>query len=141
MHEQNALSINSVLFCPEACLFSSLSVFSLSPGLHALHAEDETPGEVKRGAGMEFCSIYHPEIFLLERHTLFSLSPYSLHCSSLCLSPPSHFSSLCDMWSFHFIPGWLSSALKHCCCPPIPSCSIAGSIELHRPIRICSWWL
>lgn len=93
MYKQTALSINSVLFCPEARLFSSL--FSLSPGLHALHAEDETPGEVKRGAGMEFCSIYHPEIFLLERHTLFSLSPYSLHCFSLCPSPPSHFSSLC----------------------------------------------
>lgn len=112
----------------------SSALFSLSPGLHALHAEDETPGEVKRGAGMEFCSIYHPEIFLLERHTLFSLSLYSLHCSSLCPCSPSHFSSLCDMWSFHFIPGWLSSALKHCCCPPIPSCSIAGSTGLHRPV-------
>lgn len=62
MHEQNMPPINSVWLCPEACLFSSL--FSLSPGLHALHAEDETPGEVKRGAGMEFCSIYPPEIFL-----------------------------------------------------------------------------
>ena len=141
MHEQNVLSISSVLFCPEACLSSSFPLFSLSPGLHALHAEDETPGEVKRGAGMEFCSIYHPEIFLLERHTLFSLSPYSLHCFSLCPSPSSHFSSLCDMWSFHFIPGWLSSALKHCCCPPIVSGSIAGSIELYWPIQICSWKL
>lgn len=140
MHVQNVLSFNSVLFVPKL-VSSAFSLFSLSPGLHALHAEDETPGEVKRGAGMEFCSIYHPEIFLLERHTLFSLSPYSLHCFSLCLSHPFHFSSLCDMWSFHFIPRWLSSALKHCCCPPIPSRSIAGSIELHRPLRIFSCWL
>ena len=135
MHEQNVLSINSVLCCPEACLLSSLSLshslFSLSPGLHALHAEDETPGEVKRGAGMEFCSIYPPEIFLLERHTLFSLSLLT-PCS------PSHFSSLCDMWSFHFIPGWLSSASKHWCCPHILSCSIASGVGLHRLIQICS---
>lgn len=102
-------------------------------------------GEVKRGAGMEFCSIYHPEIFLLERHTLFSLSlphppslPRSWRRFLLCLSPPSHFSSLLDMRSSHFIPGWLSSALKHCYCPPIPSCSIAAGIELHWPVEICS---
>lgn len=63
------------LLVPKARLFSSVSLcFSVSPGRHALHAGDETPGEVKRGAGMEFCSIYHPEIFLLERHTLFSPS-------------------------------------------------------------------
>lgn len=131
MHKQHVLSTHSVLFSPEACLFNSPPLFSLSPGLHTLHAQDETPGEVKRGAGMEFCSIYHPEIFLLERHTLFSLSPHFLRGFLLPLT-----SHLCDMWSFHFIPGWLSSALKICCCPPIPSRSIAGCIELHRPIQI-----
>lgn len=30
------------------------------------------------------------------------------------------------MWSFHFIPTWLSAALKHRCRPPVPSCSICS---------------
>lgn len=114
-------------------LFNSPFLFSLSPGLHALHAQDETPEEVKRRAGIEFCSIYHSEIFLLERHTLFFLAVLFLTPCPLPLT--SHF---CDMWSFHFILGWLSSTLNICCCPPISFCSIAGSIELHRPIQICS---
>jgi len=94
-------------------------------------------GEVKRGAGMEFCSIYHPEIFLLERHTLFSLS---LSLSQPPLSYSAHFSSLRDMRSSHFIPGWLSSALKHCCCPRSPCCSTAAGIERQRPMGIGSCW-
>lgn len=66
-------------------------MFSVSPGHYALHAEDETPGEVKRGAGMEFCSIYQPEIFLLEGHTVFSL------CEKTCCLLPltSHFCGTC----------------------------------------------
>lgn len=79
-------------------LVSPAPLFSLSPGLHALHAEDETPGEVKRGAGMEFCSIYRPEIFLLERHTLFSLSLFTLRTvshSARSLPLTSHLSVTC----------------------------------------------
>lgn len=105
------------------------------------YIQDEALSEVKRRAGIEFCSIYHPEIFLLEWHTPLSLSRSALSAVSHFACPLPLTSHFCDMWSFHFIPGWLNSALKICCCPPISFCSVAGSIELHRPTQMCSWWI
>lgn len=47
-------------------------------------------GETGRGggAGMEFCSIYPPEIFRSVRHTLFSLNPHCLFLTPV--HPTSH---------------------------------------------------
>lgn len=64
--------------------------------------------------------------------TLCFLCPHPPLGSSLLLSISS-FSSLCDMWSFHFIPVWLSRALKYCSSLSIISCSIAGSLCSSAP--------
>lgn len=82
---------------------------------------------------------FTPLKYSSKNDTLCFLSLPTLCSVSHGLSSPSHFSSLCDMWSFHFIPGWLSGALKHWCCPPIPSCSIAGGtgfIDLYRSVPV-----
>lgn len=134
--ERIASAFNWAVFCYEAFSFSFSFIDSptfcllLSFQRHPLHTKGETQGEVKSGAGMEFCSIYPPpplpEIFFSIWHTLFSLCPHSPLCSSLLLS----ISLLISVWhvviSLH--SKWLSGALKYWSSLSITSCSITGSL-------------
>lgn len=128
-HECIVSAFNLALFCYKAsllhidspilcllCLFSSILCMQRVRHRGRLRVE------------LEWSSApFTPLKYSSQYDTLCFVSVLTLH-SVPHSSCPSHFSSLCDMWSFHFIPLWLSRALKYWSSLSITSCSIAGSL-------------
>lgn len=115
------------LFCCESCLVDSPTLRLLCLLSFMLYMQRmRHRGRLR--VELEWSSApFTPLKYSSQYDTLCFLSIPTLH-SVLHSSCPSHFSSLCDMWSFHFIPVWLSRALKYWSSLSITSCSIAGSL-------------
>lgn len=120
-------AFNLILFCHESCLIDSPTccllclqsvILCMQRVRHRRRLRVELEWSSAPFTPLKYSSQYDTLCFL----------PFLTLRSVLCFSCPSHFSSLCDMWSFHFIPVWLSRALKYWSCLTITSCSIAGSL-------------